>query len=53
MNPKCNLTEEERAEAFRQFDGMLTKEEEEKVRSFFPQYLFLRIEEPDDSGYDT
>lgn len=53
MNPKCNLTEEERAEAFRQFDGMLTTEEEEQIRNLFPQYLFFRNEVPDDSGYDT
>lgn len=41
MNPKCNLTEEEREAAFRQFDGMLSQEEEESIRSLFPQYLFF------------
>ena len=52
MNPKCNLTEEERAEEFRQFDGMLTKDEEEKIRRLFPQYLFF-WNAADDSGMDT
>lgn len=53
MNPKCNLTEEEREAAFRQFDGMLSQEEEESIRSLFPQYLFFRNEYGDDSGYDS
>lgn len=53
MNPKCNLTEEEREAAFRQFDGMLSQEEEESIRSLFPQYLFFWNEEPDDSGYSS
>ena len=53
MNPKCNLTEEELEAAFRQFDGMLSQEEEESIRGLFPQYLFFRNEEPDDSGYSS
>lgn len=51
MNPKCNLTEEEREAAFRQFDGMLSQEEEESIRSLFPQYLFFWNGYGDDSGY--
>lgn len=53
MNQKCNLTAEEREDAFRQFDGRITTEEEENIRSLFPQYLFFRNEEPEDSGFDT
>lgn len=53
MNPTCNLTEEEREAAFRQFDGMLTTEEEESIRSLFPQYLFFQNKGPDDSGYSS
>lgn len=53
MNPKCNLTEEELEAAFRQFDGMLSQEEEESIRSLFPQYLFFRNEYGDDSGFDS
>lgn len=53
MNPKCNLTAEEREDAFRQFDGRITTEEEENIRSLFPQYLFFRNEYEDDSGYDS
>ena len=52
MNPTCNLTEEEREAAFRQFDGMLSQKEEESIRSLFPQYLFFRNEYGDDSGFD-
>ena len=44
MNPKCNLTEEEREAAFRQFDGFLTEEEEDEVGRLFPQYLFFHNE---------
>ena len=44
MNPKCNLTEEEREAALRQFDGFLTVEEEDEVGRLFPQYLFFHNE---------
>ena len=51
MNPKCNLTEEERAEAFRQFDGMLTTEEEEEIRSLFFEAAMFHHENFNGSGY--
>lgn len=50
MNPKCNLTEEERAKALSQFDGFLTDEEENEVIRLFPQYLFFRNEFTDGQG---
>ncbi len=48
MNPRCNLTDEEREEIFRRFDGQLTAEEESAARWFFPQYLFFTNEYPMD-----
>ena len=50
MNPKCNLTEEERAKALSQFDGFLTDKEENEVIRLFPQYLFFRNEFTDGQG---
>ena len=48
MNLKCNLNEEERERAFGMFDGMLTVEEEERIKSCFPQYLFFQMNYIDD-----
>ena len=49
MNPKCNLTDQERETALAQFDGILTPDEEDIIRQLFPQYLFFRFEY-DDTG---
>ena len=51
MNPKCNLSDEERQDAFRQFTGYLSQEEKENILSLFPQYLFFRNDYGDDSGF--
>jgi len=48
MNPKCNLTEEEQAEALSLFTGALTADHEREIRILFHQYLFCRDELPDD-----
>ena len=48
MNPKCNLSEEEREAALGRFRGALTPEEEATIRGMFPQYLFFRNEYTDD-----
>lgn len=37
---KCNLTDEEAAEAFREFDGWLDQDELRQVDALFDQYLF-------------
>lgn len=51
-NPKCNLPEEEREQVFRWFDGNLSAEQEDTVRSLFPQYLFFQ-NAYDDTGLDA
>ena len=49
MNPKCTLPEEKRAEALEQLGGWcLSREEEDRIRDVFPQYLFFRNEFRDD-----
>lgn len=41
----CNLTEEEKAAAWKQFDGgLLTREEVERVGEILPGYLFFRTD---------
>lgn len=50
MNAKCNLTPDEEREALKQFEGFLTIDEEERIRSFFPQYLFFHNDYDDGVG---
>ena len=48
-NPKCTLPEEKRAEALEALSGWgLSEEEERRIRTLFPQYLFFRNEYRDD-----
>ena len=42
MNPKCNLSPEERDDAFRLFGGHDPYEHEREILEQFPQYLFFR-----------
>lgn len=51
MNPKCNLLPCDHEAVLTEFEGSLTAEEENRVRSLFPQYLFFHNEYGDDSGY--
>lgn len=47
MNPTCSLPEKRHWEILRHFDG-ITEEEENEIRTMFPQYLFFRNEFSDD-----
>ena len=42
MNPKCNLSEEERERILCRFPRGMTVEREDKIREALPQYLFFR-----------
>lgn len=48
MNPKCNMSPEERDEAFRLFSGNNPYEHEREILKQFPQYLFFRSVYEDD-----
>lgn len=52
MNPKCNLSPEERREIFGEFTGHLDIEQENEIKDLFPQYLFFRSVY-EDNGWTT
>ena len=52
MNPKCNLSPEERKEIFGKFTGHLDIEQENEIKGLFPQYLFFRSVY-EDNGWTT